>query len=76
MEVFSTDAKDQGECNSCAEFALTAALETCKQRVINFPAFMIDPPRGLSTQNLLEVPLGVLVFMGVMEGRASDTCNG
>ena len=58
MEVFSTDAKDQGECNSCAAFAVTAALETCEQKVINFPAFMTDPPRGLSTQNLLDCAFG------------------
>ena len=34
MKVFSTDEKDQGEFNACAAFAVTAALETCKQKVI------------------------------------------
>ena len=58
LEVFTTDAHDQGECNSCAAFAVASALETCVQKVIRNPTFTFAPPRGLSTQNLLDCAFG------------------
>ena len=54
VEVFTTDANNQGECSACSAFAITAALETCIQKVIPNPAFTFAPPRGLSFQNLLD----------------------
>ena len=32
-EVYSTDAKDQGMCSSCSAMAVTAAMETCVNKV-------------------------------------------
>jgi hypothetical protein len=58
-EILTTAAKDQGQCSSCAAFAVTAAFETCVQR--EGTGFFEDlyipwgpnPPKGLSQQNLL-----------------------
>ena len=70
LEVFSTDAKDQGECDSCAAFAVTAALETCQQKAVLNPTFMFAPPRGLSTQNLLDCAFGGLGINGCDGGQS------
>ena len=58
LEVFTTDANNQGECSSCSAFAVTAALETCVAKVIPNPSFSIVPPRGLSSQNMLDCAYG------------------
>ena len=53
-EVYSSDANDQGVCNSCSAFAVGAAMETCIQRATSLDGFSALPPRGLSQQNLLD----------------------
>ena len=53
-EVYSSDANDQGFCNSCSAFAVGAAMETCVQNAANSEGFSAAPPRGLSQQNLLD----------------------
>ena len=58
LEVFTTDANNQGSCSSCSAFAVTAALETCVAKVIRSPSFRFAPPRGLSSQNLLDCAYG------------------
>ena len=54
MEVFSTDANDQGVCSACSAFSVTSAIETCAARVLEYPSFRAAPPRGLSVQNMLD----------------------
>eukprot|EP00092_Neocalanus_flemingeri_P006680 GFUD01007215.1.p1 GENE.GFUD01007215.1~~GFUD01007215.1.p1 ORF type:complete len:573 (+),score=84.46 GFUD01007215.1:274-1992(+) len=70
LEVFTTDANNQGECSSCAAFAVTAALETCIQKVIPNPAFSIAPPRGLSSQNMLDCAFGSPGVFGCDGGQS------
>ena len=72
VEVFSTDASNQGECSSCSAFAVTAALETCVARVVEQPAFRLEPPRGLSSQNLLDCAFGGPGMVGCDGGRSSS----
>ena len=53
-EVYSSDANEQGVCNSCSAFAVGAAMETCMVRATSLDGFSALPPRGLSQQNLLD----------------------
>lgn len=53
-EVFSTDANSQGGCSSCSAFTVSAAMDTCFSRAISNNSFLLSPPSGLSTQNILD----------------------
>ena len=70
LEVFTTDANNQGECSSCSAFAVTAALETCVAKVIPNPAFRFAPPRGLSAQNMLDCAFGNPGLFGCDGGQS------
>ena len=77
LELLSTDANNQGVCSSCSAFAVTAALETCVAKVVPKPAFRLAPPRGLSSQNIIDCGiLGTLELLAAMVGRALGTLNG
>ena len=70
VEVFTTDVNNQGSCSSCSVFAVTAALETCVAKVVPDPAFRFAPPRGLSSQNLLDCAAGVPGVFGCDGGQS------
>ena len=53
-EVYSSDANDQGVCNSCSAFAVGAAMETCVHKSASSDGFSALPPGELSQQNLLD----------------------
>ena len=69
-EVYSSDANDQGVCNSCSAFAVGAAMETCVQRATSSDGFSALPPRGLSQQNLLDCAFNTNGLAGCDGGRA------
>ena len=70
VEVFTTDASNQGVCSACSVFAVTAILETCIQRVVPLPLFNLAPPRGLSVQHLLDCAAGSPGVAGCDGGRS------
>ena len=70
VEVFSTDANNQGIYSACSAFSVTSALETCSARVLQGPEFRLAPPRGLSMQNLLDCAFGTPGLFGCDGGKS------